>query len=265
MESPCLDHVFLRDKRKCFRGRAKIYLDHLDYHGISSRGKVDEKHIDNLVHLFQVEGCMRLHEPENYVPALISQEELSQALSYNGLKGLNLLQEGEPRLLNLPEGISIKLLHGEHRMRAAEQFLEPSERWWVVILYTTGGLILIHVQRPLAYIATELDQSTQNAIREEYSHQLKFTDGDIYRSICLHARRQDPSRVKKWEARLSPKKRKLVSLLNKPLHHPIRDGLNRNLPFVGLWDALEIGALSRILPLHCPQVLSNMQFTLTEH
>lgn len=138
MQSPTLDASVLRDKRTCYRGRAKIFLESLEYHGTSSRGKVDDKHIDQLVHVFRTEGCMRLHDPEHYVPGLISSEDLKQAASFSGLRLLDLGQGAEPPLLNLPGNLKVKILHGEHRMTAAERFLEPNERWWVVVLYTTG-------------------------------------------------------------------------------------------------------------------------------
>ncbi|KAJ6116586.1 hypothetical protein N7512_006311 [Penicillium capsulatum] len=223
-------------KRRCFRGRAKIFLDHLDYHGISSRGKVDEKHVEQLINVFRSEGCMRLHDPEHYVPGLISSEELTRAVSYSKIRRLHLMQDGEPPILNLPDNLKIRVLHGEHRMRAAERFLEPREKWWVVMLYTP-----------------QLGETTKDAIQEEYSHQLKFTDGEIYRNIRLHASRQDTRRVKKWEARLSSSKRDVLSSLDKRPNRPIRDGFNKSLPFSGLWDALKIGSLKRILSLRCPE------------
>lgn len=138
MPSPTPDTIILRDKRRHYGGRARIFLDRLDYHGISSRSKVDQKHVDKLTHIYQTEGCMRLHDPEYYVPGLITSEDLKRAVSYSGLRLLDLGQEGEPPILNLPENIRIRILHGEHRLRAAELFLEPRERWWVVVLYTTG-------------------------------------------------------------------------------------------------------------------------------
>lgn len=141
MQSNDSDKFIFREKRRCFRGRAKIFLDHLDYHGISSRGKVDEKHVDQLINVFRSEGCMRLHDPEHYVPGLISSEELTRAVSYSKIRRLDLMQDGEPPILNLPDNLKIRVLHGEHRMRAAERFLEPREKWWVVTLYTPGKVI----------------------------------------------------------------------------------------------------------------------------
>jgi hypothetical protein len=39
------------------------------------------------------------------------------------------------------------------------------------------------------------------------------------------------------------------------LNKPICSALDRNLPLIGLWDGLRIGAFCRILPLRCPEVV----------
>jgi hypothetical protein len=51
---------------------------------------------------------------------------------------LDLMQDGEPRPLYFRGDTRIRVLHGEHRLRAAERFLDPTEQWWTVVLYTTG-------------------------------------------------------------------------------------------------------------------------------
>ncbi|KAE8342569.1 hypothetical protein BDV24DRAFT_130562 [Aspergillus arachidicola] len=137
MRSPPLDSNVRRDKRTCYRGRAKIFLENLEYRGTSSRGNVDDKHVDHLIHVFRTEGCMRLHDPEHYVPALITPDDLTNAAKFSRLRLIDLTQDGEPHILSLPSNLKIRILHGEHWLRAAERFLEPNERWWVVVLYTT--------------------------------------------------------------------------------------------------------------------------------
>lgn len=138
MPTDTADKGQLRDKLRHFRGRARVSLDRLHYDGISMRGTVDEKHINHLVKVFQVEGCSRLHDPNYYVPGIISHHDLEDALASSNLRVLDLMQDGAPYFLNIREGTRIRVLHGEHRLRAAEKFLEPTERWWTVVLYTTG-------------------------------------------------------------------------------------------------------------------------------
>ncbi|KAL2808642.1 hypothetical protein BJX63DRAFT_424458 [Aspergillus granulosus] len=228
----------LRDKRTQYRGRAKVYLKDLQYQGISARGKVDAKHVDRLVNVFQSEGCSRLHVPENAVPAIVSSSDLDEALSYSGLRRLSLMQDGEPPFLYFPAERRISVLHGEHRLRAADQFFKSSEeRWWVVTLYSNA-----------------LQESTKDSLREEYAHALKFSDGDIYRSIRFYERSGDSTLVNKWKARLSERKAQYLSQLGDELNKPICSALDRILPFIGLWDGLKLGAFCRILPLRCPEV-----------
>lgn len=138
MSTDTADESVLSDKRRHFRGRAKVSLDRLHYDGISMRGTVDEKHINHLVKVFQAEGCSRLHDPNHYVPVIISRTDLEDAAAATNLRVLDLMQDRPPYFLNIREGTRIRVLHGEHRLRAAEKFLEPTERWWTVVLYTTG-------------------------------------------------------------------------------------------------------------------------------
>ena len=137
------DERILWDKRLYSRGRAKVALNHLQYRGISSRGKVDDRHVNHLVETFHVEGCARLHDPNHHVPAIVSPEDLSNALSYSKLQLLDLVQDGEPYTLSFQGDVSIRVLHGEHRLRAAERFFEPNDQWWTVVLYTTGTIYSI--------------------------------------------------------------------------------------------------------------------------
>lgn len=131
-----LDGRLLRDKRVHYYGRAKVLLQDLQYHGSSARGEINKKQIDHLKKLYNDEGCMRLHIPENFVPAVISSADLVAGLQYSGLRRLDLQRDGEPFFLRFPENIKIKVLHGEHRLRAAEEFLEPTDRWWSTVLYS---------------------------------------------------------------------------------------------------------------------------------
>ncbi|OJJ66326.1 hypothetical protein ASPBRDRAFT_665854 [Aspergillus brasiliensis CBS 101740] len=237
MSMDSADRRALRDKSLHFRGRARVSLDRLHYYGISMRGNVDEKHINHLVNVFQAEGCTRLHDPNHYVPVIISPEDLEGALAYSNLRGLDLMQDRIPYFLDIQEGTHIRVLHGEHRLRAAEKFLEPTERWWTVVLYTTG-----------------LSKASQETIREEYSHELKFSDGDIYRSIrsCQLANNQD--QVEKWKVRLSSKKLDNFELLGTGPFKSLQNAFDESIPFIGLWDAFLLGSFNRIFPMRCPEV-----------
>lgn len=138
MPSTTPDENSLRDKRLYFRGRAKVPLDHLRYHGTSAHREIDQKHVTHLINVFKTEGCARLHNPNHYVPVLVSNEDLSAALAQSGLRRLDLMQDGEPHYLRFPANANVTVLHGEHRLRAAERYLDPADCWWVAVLYITG-------------------------------------------------------------------------------------------------------------------------------
>lgn len=99
-------------------------------------------------------------------------------------------------------------------------------------------------------------ETTIRSIREEYSHQLSFTDGEIYRNIRYYDSQWNTPYKKIWVARLSKKKAYYVTQLDRDEHRPLREALDRLLPFVGLWDDLELGWLGRMLPLRCLPVLN---------
>ncbi|KAF4251664.1 hypothetical protein CNMCM8980_005533 [Aspergillus fumigatiaffinis] len=240
MSAGPIDKEILRDKRLRSRGRAKVSLKNLQYHGISSRGEVNDKHVNRLAEVFRAEGCARLHDPNHYVPAVISPEDLRDALVYSEMRLLDLMQDGEPRTLYFRRGIRIRVLHGEHRLRAAEQFLEPTEQWWTVDLYTT-----------------ELSEATQQCIREEYSHQLEFTDGDIYRKIRFYERTVNEAQADKWRARLSSTKLRNLKRLDKDPYKALKNAFDENIPFVGLWDDFLLGSFNRLFHLRCPEELEH--------
>ncbi|KAK6815540.1 hypothetical protein RU639_008670 [Aspergillus parasiticus] len=234
------DESVLRDKRLFSRGRAKVFLQHLQYSGTSSRGEIDMKHLNRLISVFQSEGCIRLHTPEHYVPVIISRQDLTQSLHHSRLRIGHLTQEGEPPFLVVPNGVQIEVLHGEHRLHAAKQFLEPTERWWVVEIYLS-----------------DLQESTKQSIREEYAHELKFSDGDIYRKIRFYEQLNNMTQVEKWKARLSDGKSKYLQHLQSPFNQRIRTKFDQLLPFTGLWSDLELGAFTHILHLRCPEEFSH--------
>ena len=101
------------------------------------------------------------------------------------------------------------------------------------------------------------------AIREEYSNNLNFCDGDIYRHIRHYNLTGQLSKERRWLARLSESKRRRVEQLQKlaaaegdPMRS-FRDNLDRLVPFTGLWPALRLGTFHRLLTLRCPEELAH--------
>jgi hypothetical protein len=134
-----LDALFLQ-KQYHYRGRAKISLHHLEFEDENVAGgcTVDPKNIARLVKVFESEGCLRL-EAENHIPALIGETLLGGLLRDSSVTQAALLDfRQEPPYLHLAEGQQLVALHGKHRIKAAEKFLDPFDRWWVVDFYNSS-------------------------------------------------------------------------------------------------------------------------------
>ena len=142
-----LDALFLQ-KQYHYRGCAKISLHNLKFEDENVAGgrTVDPKNIARLIEVFESEGCLRL-EAENHIPALIGETPLGDCLRNSSVSQAALLDfRQDPPFLHLADGQCLVALHGKHRIKAAENFLEPFDRWWVVDLYNSSespaGLLL---------------------------------------------------------------------------------------------------------------------------
>ena len=100
-----------------------------------------------------------------------------------------------------------------------------------------------------------LNEEIQQDIREYYDNSKGFCDGDIYRLLRESQQRQDGRRINRWLVRLSKDKAKcLRSFQKKPELKVVRHALDDLLPYRGLWPALKLGTLHRLLGLKCPEV-----------
>lgn len=127
------------DREENFRGTARVNIRGLIFKPEYSRD-VDRKNVERLKRIFKRQGCLRL-SPSNHVPAIISERDLEVALQCSGKTLENLLDSAQdtPVKLELPPGYMLECLHGQHRILAARQILEPAkEEWWTVDLYLSG-------------------------------------------------------------------------------------------------------------------------------
>lgn len=104
-----------------------------------------------------------------------------------------------------------------------------------------------------------LSEVSRENIREEYSHELKLSDGDIYRSIRTCELAGNSGQVEKWKVRLSSKKLENLELLGTGTFKGLQDAFDKNIPFIGLWDSFLLGSFNRIFPMRCPEVCMNSQ------
>jgi hypothetical protein len=123
-----------------YQGRVKINLKNLEFKQnptLCRRETIPAK-LERLINIFSLEGCRRL-EPLYYIPAIIDEEVLQNALLNSNLQPEDILKPGEPFTLNL--GLEkIEYLRGLHRIEAARQFLDAFDEWWIVNLYTNEGI-----------------------------------------------------------------------------------------------------------------------------
>ena len=131
-----VDRQLQSKKTYYYRGKAKINLRHFDLHrntpGVRT---ISDKHVKSLINTFETEGCLRLN-PDNFAKVLINDEVLRQSLTRQELEDTDLLEAAETHFLDLPSDARLTVLHGKHRLLAAESFLW--DKWWIVQLYSDG-------------------------------------------------------------------------------------------------------------------------------
>ncbi|KAF3484322.1 uncharacterized protein GIQ15_03646 [Arthroderma uncinatum] len=220
------DQRLFLEKASHYVGRAKIDLRHFCFkRNLSEVRTISDKQVENLVNGFWHYGCYRL-KPDNYVQALISSDVLQHVLATQRLERQDLLGDAEPRDLELPVDAFVEVLHGRHRLLAAECFLW--DKWWVADLYVDN-----------------LPPWVETVMREEHSNAHQFCDGDIYRNLRYHQSHENENEEEKWRARLSPGKRDDIDRMDSKARR-LRRALDRLLPFTGLWSALKLGSWSII-------------------
>ena len=135
------------ERRLMYQGSARISLDVLHF-GRGQPRELDIDHVEFLKKCFRNEDCQRL-PARNHVPAIISRQQLVNAMHGSGVSAQQLLA-GElsdyPRL-EFPTGVQLDCLHGRHRIEAGQEFLLPTEKWWIVDLYLSGTSHLLRSDR----------------------------------------------------------------------------------------------------------------------
>ncbi len=130
------DERISQDKLCKYKGTARVQLSNLVFP--HSTRQVDIKVIEQLKRDFDGEGCIR-GEPSHRIPAIIDDLTLE-----TNLERLNLNTEdfkkraSNPPSFHLGRNVMLECLHGKHRVLAAQDYLSPSQRWWIVDLYGTG-------------------------------------------------------------------------------------------------------------------------------
>lgn len=111
-----------------FRGLARVALKDLQY---DANHAFFPQNVLRLSRIFQLEGCQRLDE-RNYIDVLATDSQLD-GLSPECLHDTP-QQTWEIRPI-LGVG-SLKCLTGQHRIRAAQKFLDSNDQWWIARVYS---------------------------------------------------------------------------------------------------------------------------------
>lgn len=135
-------HILTERCRK-YQGTAKINIDQITPHTSVSQ-QINKKNVERLCEVFDKEGCRRLNV-YNHVSAVVSMQHLHEALQAAGVNTTDLLTDQPSRFphLHFLAG-SIKCLHGQHRLKAAEHYLPSIDQWWTVDLYLDGKPEIYH-------------------------------------------------------------------------------------------------------------------------
>jgi hypothetical protein len=126
-----------QDRIDCSReskyvGIAKVNIADLEF---AESRQIDRNIVEELKTLYRQTNCRR-YDAANYVPVLVEQTQLTQML-----KASNRTQQ---ELKNIPNDGSLPFLspsrkllcpHGQHRIRAAQEFLPLEDQWWTVEIY----------------------------------------------------------------------------------------------------------------------------------
>ena len=224
-------------------GLARVDLHELVFTPAISRGhrESSDKLKTRLITVYELEGCRRFEE-ENFIDAKIDADDLNVALQKANLT-ISALKEKSHKDLCNPEQISrlkfqrgLSCLNGLHRVRAAQTFLDPNDRWWIVRLYSQENF----------------DNDLSTRLLESYGNEQSYTDGIIFRHIRRYHIDGDEVNENRWWARLTLTKRKDLRQLCK--NRLLIEAFDRLIPFPGLWTPIQLGTLHRLHGLRCPEV-----------
>ena len=122
------------DKQVNYKGTAQVRIANLDFpHPFR---QINRRIIERLKRDFEGEGCIRR---TNRIPVVIDDTTLQAELQRLAIRPEDFRagsSENPPPLLL--GALKLEALHGQHRIRAAEEFLGAPERWWIVDLFGPG-------------------------------------------------------------------------------------------------------------------------------
>jgi hypothetical protein len=135
-----LDGDFAAEKLMCYRGIARLPLHALRFEHrivLDRHRDLSHENVIRLERIYKQVGCSRLQE-ENVINAVVGDDDLVAALSLHGMS------LDDMRNLRWPQDApalplkNVQCLSGMHRIEAARRFLNESDKWWIVRLFSYG-------------------------------------------------------------------------------------------------------------------------------
>lgn len=89
---------------------------------------------------------------------------------------------------------------------------------------------------------------------EEYSNEVKPSDGEIYRKIRLYEREGNICFKKRWKARLSTHGQRGLRQLFDHRDGELAVAFDNLLDIPGLWDGMRISTIHKVMSMKCDEV-----------
>ena len=125
-----------RERTFKHKGTASIDIKVLEF-PYEESGEADEKDVERVKRLFHQQGEVDRLDFRNHVPAIISEEDLADAMITSDVSADRMLAdlgENYPKL-DFPAGYRLVCLHGRHRVLGGAAVLPPGDKRWTVDLY----------------------------------------------------------------------------------------------------------------------------------
>lgn len=189
------DKLLAEDRSENYRGTVRVGLRRLAFAPEYSR-QIDRKNVERLKKIFsRPGGCLRL-SPPNCIPAVIDQQDLDLAIQSTGttLEALLGGSEKEPPMLKLAPDYLLQCLHGQHRILAALEVLEPRDEWWTVHLYLSGLFHRILKRKSFNHLYLSFESRCENRVERGLHKFVEFRRRrDLPKSAILSGQRKTVS------------------------------------------------------------------------
>ncbi|KAH2727859.1 hypothetical protein KXV31_004273, partial [Aspergillus fumigatus] len=221
-----------RERNLKYKGTAKVYINQIVAHPSISRG-LDPKNVERLCKVFSRDRCRRL-DVRNHVTAVVSRQHLEMALASAGVSTVALMTNPPDQypLLDFPVG-QVQCLHGQHRLKAAEELLPPSDQWWTVDLYLD-----------------DISSDLQAALVDEYSNEKVPSDGEVYLKVRQYQYEGNARFEERWMARLTANKAKRFRQLTSRVDVRAAFDRLRIIPAL-LLQGMKFGSIPRAFATNC--------------